>query len=138
MAIQTGGVLGKVADVRERSIAFAHFLPILRGNHVTGTTCQLLCDNVSLMRELRVIDARLFWCRDFLLPSTLLWLVAGLCSCGERHKVRCQKQQKRRGRERNRTLIAELHWFEEIDFKTPRLLRAFSTFLLPTLDLPDF
>jgi hypothetical protein len=35
MAIQTGRVLGKIADVRKRCIAFAHFLPILRGNQVT-------------------------------------------------------------------------------------------------------
>ncbi len=35
MAIQTGRVLGKVADVRECCVAFTYFLPILRRNLVT-------------------------------------------------------------------------------------------------------
>lgn len=109
MAIQTGGVLGKIAGVGERCIAGAHFLPVLRGNCVTGAACQFLCDNVSLMRELRVIDPRLFWRRGFPLRPALLWLVAGLRSGGDRHKRRCQKQQKHREGESNRSLIAELH-----------------------------
>ena len=109
MAIQTGRVLGKIADIRERCIACAHFLPIFRRNCMAGATCQLLCDNVSLMGELLVIDARLFWRRDLFLSATLLWLVAGLCSRRDQHKLRSQKQQRRCERETNQVLITELH-----------------------------
>ena len=72
MAIQTGSVLGKISNIRERRVAFTYFLPILRGNFVAGATCQLLRNDVSLMRELRVIDARFFRWRGFLLQAPAL------------------------------------------------------------------
>src|SRR5437867_1861209 len=51
---QTGGMFGKITDVRKGGVAFAHFFPILRGNFVARTASQLLRDGMSLVRELCV------------------------------------------------------------------------------------
>ena len=58
MTGQTGGMLGKITDVRKGGVAFAHFFPILRGNFVARTASQLLRDGMSLVRELCVINPR--------------------------------------------------------------------------------
>ena len=109
VAIQTGSVFGEISHISECFIALARFLPILRGNLVTRAARQLLRDNVGLMRELRVIDARCFWRGALFRRATLRWLVAGLCPRRDRHKLRRQKQQRRCERERNQAMIAELH-----------------------------
>ena len=72
MAIQTRSMLGKISYIRKRRVACTYFLRILRGNLMTGAACQLLIYDVSLMRELRVIDARFFWRRDLFLRATTL------------------------------------------------------------------
>ena len=36
MTIQAGSVLGEISDIRKRSVAFAHFLPVLSRKLVTG------------------------------------------------------------------------------------------------------
>src|SRR5205807_3428485 len=60
VTIQTRRVLWEIRDVGKCRVSFTHFLPILRRDLMTGIAGQLLCDDVSLMRELCVIDFR-FW-----------------------------------------------------------------------------
>lgn len=52
MTIQTCGVLGKITNVRESCVAFAQFLPVLRGKLVARIARQFLIFNVCRVREL--------------------------------------------------------------------------------------
>ena len=65
-------MLGEISDIRKRRVALAYFFPILRRNFVAGITRQLLCDDVRLMRELRVINGGFLGGCDFLLWGTIL------------------------------------------------------------------
>ncbi len=64
-------MFGKIADVGKGGVALAHFLPILRRNLVTGVAGELLRQNVSTVRESRVIDARLFVAGNLFLGTSL-------------------------------------------------------------------
>ncbi len=95
MTGQTGGMLGKITDVRKGGVAFTYSFPILRGNFVARAASELLRDGVSLVRELCVIDARFLRRRDFLLGTTALG--AGLICV--RPKARRYKNHRRRQHE---------------------------------------
>lgn len=59
MTVQARSMFGKLRHVRKRSVAFANFLPVLCWNLVTCTTRELFVGDVSGMREIGVINARL-------------------------------------------------------------------------------
>lgn len=77
MTIQARRVLGKIGDILESCLSFAHFLPILRRNFVTRTAFQLLGNNMSAMREPGIIDARLRWGSGFLLDTSPRYTALG-------------------------------------------------------------
>lgn len=62
VTIQTSRMGGKLSNVLESSIAFAHFLPVGGRKLVARITRQLLFCNVISMRKLCVIYARLLLC----------------------------------------------------------------------------
>jgi hypothetical protein len=55
MAVETRSVFGKLRDVRKRSLARAHILPIRSGKLMARIACRLFRINVSAMGKLRVI-----------------------------------------------------------------------------------
>jgi len=59
MAIQAGGVFGKIGDVRKGFVSLANLFPVLRRKLMTVITCQLLFVDVRLMREAPVVYLRL-------------------------------------------------------------------------------
>jgi len=99
MTFETTRVLGKIRNVREGRIAFAHNIPILRGHFVTGSAGKLLPNHVRGVRELCVID---FWLRcDFRLlrarlRATPLRTPLRLRVAGRTYCSRTQGYQQRR------------------------------------------
>ena len=59
MTVQAGVVSRKFSHIWKRSVALSHFLPVVSGELVTGIARQVLPSNVSRVRELSVVGARL-------------------------------------------------------------------------------
>ena len=66
---------------------------------MTGAARQLLIEDVSLMREPGVVEARFFLRRNFLLRPALRCWEADQCPRRNRGQLRRQKQQRRGKRE---------------------------------------
>ena len=92
MTIETRRVLGKLGDIRKSRIAFTNFLPIRRWKLMTRITCELLIRDMSDVRKLRIVAARLRFtgCRT---PARLRVGFSFDCNEGHHHRQRRANHQ---------------------------------------------
>jgi hypothetical protein len=60
MTVETSLVLREISHVRKRIVAFANLFPVFRGKFVARVAIEFLLLDVRAMRELRIVNARLW------------------------------------------------------------------------------